>query len=136
METFVQWATILSPIIAVLLAWWTVRSSAKSTAKELAAMRDVALLQLETTIIEMEYEFFKAESSMKEYKEEIEQLRNELQQLSTSRSSEPQRQEFLDKIEKLTKDTQWQKAWWMRLFHAQAQLSFTRSRLIKKYNKM
>lgn len=23
MDTIVQWATILSPIIAVLLAWWT-----------------------------------------------------------------------------------------------------------------
>lgn len=40
MTTFVQLATILSPIIAVLLAWWTVRSSANDTAKELAAMQE------------------------------------------------------------------------------------------------
>ena len=40
MDTIVQWATRLSPIIAVLLAWWTVRSGANGTAKELAAMQE------------------------------------------------------------------------------------------------
>ena len=38
MDVVVQWATILSPIIAVLIAWWTVRSSAKDTAQKISAL--------------------------------------------------------------------------------------------------
>ena len=40
MDIVVQWATILSPIIAVLIAWWTVRSSAKDTDKKIAALEN------------------------------------------------------------------------------------------------
>lgn len=40
MDIVVQWATILSPIIAVLIAWWTVWSSAKDTAKKIAALEE------------------------------------------------------------------------------------------------
>lgn len=38
--TIVQWATIFSPIIAVILAWWTVRSGSKDTDKKIAAIKD------------------------------------------------------------------------------------------------
>lgn len=40
MNCIVQWATILSPIIAVLIAWWMLRSSAKDTAKKIAAFEE------------------------------------------------------------------------------------------------
>lgn len=40
MDCVVQWATILSPIIAVVMARWTIRSSAKDTAKKLAALEE------------------------------------------------------------------------------------------------
>lgn len=40
MDIIVQWATILSPIIAVLIAWWTVRSSAKDTAKKISSLEE------------------------------------------------------------------------------------------------
>lgn len=40
MDIVVQWVTILSPIIAVLIAWWTVRSSAKDTAKKITALEE------------------------------------------------------------------------------------------------
>ncbi len=40
MDIVVQWATILSPIIAVLIAWWTVRSSAKDTAKKISKLEE------------------------------------------------------------------------------------------------
>ena len=39
-ETIAQWATILSPIIAVGLAWWAVRSSSKDTDKKIAAIKE------------------------------------------------------------------------------------------------
>lgn len=46
-NTIVQWATI-SPIIAVLLAWWTSRSSAKDTAKQIVALEDSTTKQVES----------------------------------------------------------------------------------------
>ena len=54
MDIIVQWATILSPIIAVLIAWWTVRSSAKDTAKKISALEEstreqISALEASTT---------------------------------------------------------------------------------------
>lgn len=135
MEIFVQWATILSPIIAVAIAVWTSRSSAKSlresTKKEIQGMKELAAIQIDTTILEMEYEFFKTETTMKDYRDEIEGLQMELQKLNLNpHTTELDRMEFMQKIEKLQKDSQWQKGWWMKLFHAQAQLSFAKSRIL------
>lgn len=48
METIVQWATILSPIIAVGLAWWTVRSSSRDTNKKIDAIEDSTAKQIKT----------------------------------------------------------------------------------------
>ena len=54
MDIVVQWATILSPIIAVLIACWTVWSSSKDTAKKMAALEkstreQIAALEKSTT---------------------------------------------------------------------------------------
>lgn len=48
MNTIVQWAAILSPIIAVLIAWWMSRNSAKDTAKQIAALEDSTTKQVES----------------------------------------------------------------------------------------
>ena len=48
MYTLVQWATILSPIIAVLIALWASRSSAKDTAKKLVALEESTKIQVES----------------------------------------------------------------------------------------
>lgn len=48
MEAFVQWATILSPIIAVGLAWWTSKCSAKDTAKHIAALNESTTKQVDS----------------------------------------------------------------------------------------
>ena len=48
MNTIVQWATILSPIIAVLIAIWASRSSAKDTAKKLVALEESTKIQVES----------------------------------------------------------------------------------------
>ena len=48
MDSIVQWATILSPIIAVLIAWWMSRSSAKDTAKQIAALEESTTKQVES----------------------------------------------------------------------------------------
>lgn len=54
MDIVVQWVTILSPIIAVLIAWWTVWSSSKDTAKKITALEEstkeqIAALEGSTT---------------------------------------------------------------------------------------
>ena len=48
MAIVVQWATILSPILAVLIAWWMSRSSAKDTAKQIAALEESTNKQIES----------------------------------------------------------------------------------------
>ena len=49
METFVQWATILSPIIAVGLAWWTSRRGARDTAKLVKSIKTLTQIQVHIT---------------------------------------------------------------------------------------
>ena len=71
MDAIVQWATILSPIIAVLIAWWMSRSSAKDTAKQIAALeestakqiesiKELARIQIEITSIQLQKELTEA----------------------------------------------------------------------------
>lgn len=47
-DYIVQISAILSPIIAVLLAWWASRSSAKATAKQIAALEESTQKQVES----------------------------------------------------------------------------------------
>ena len=48
MNVIVQWTTILSPIVAVFIAWWMSRSSAKDTAKQIAALEESTNKQVES----------------------------------------------------------------------------------------
>ena len=57
METFVQWATILSPIIAVGLAWWTSRSGARDTAKLVKSIKKLTKVQVQLTMLQFHKEF-------------------------------------------------------------------------------
>ena len=70
MEAVVQWATILSPIVAVFLAWYAGKSTANATARQIQAMREgtseevenlrkLANLQVETLAVELEREQIK-----------------------------------------------------------------------------
>lgn len=47
-DYIIQISAILSPIIAVLLAWWASRSSAKDTAKQIAALEESTTKQVES----------------------------------------------------------------------------------------
>lgn len=48
MNTIVQWATILSPIIAVVIAWWMGKSSKEDTAKQITALEESTTKQVES----------------------------------------------------------------------------------------
>lgn len=48
MNAIVQWATILSPIIAVVIAYWMSKSSKEDTAKQVAALEESTTKQVES----------------------------------------------------------------------------------------
>ena len=52
----IQWVTILSPIIAVIIAWLTIHYSNKGTTKQLNAIKRLSILQAEIAIIQNEIE--------------------------------------------------------------------------------
>lgn len=81
METIVQWATILSPIIAVLIAFWVSRASKKDTAKQIKALRDLCVLQNSMALDMLEMEYYKYYLGKEEDKSELNTLWNELQQI-------------------------------------------------------
>lgn len=81
MDTIVQWATILSPIIAVLIAVWTVRSSAMSTAKQILTMqqntekeikelKNLAKLEIEALSLKLDVELIQKQIEAQQADEE------------------------------------------------------------------
>lgn len=87
MNVIVQWATILSPIIAVLIAWWMSKSSAKDTAKQIAALEEsttkqiesikqLARLQMDASIKQVELEIEKNLFLANQAQQEMEGIRN------------------------------------------------------------
>lgn len=76
MGSFVQWATILSPIIAVLLAWWTVRNSAKDTTRQIESIKELSRLQMDATIKQVELEIEKNIFLAKKAQQEAEGIQN------------------------------------------------------------
>ena len=60
MDIIIILATISSPIIAVLLAWWTSRSGARDTAKQIAAVKELTKIQLEIAKLRLDNELWDA----------------------------------------------------------------------------
>jgi len=58
MTIFVQWATILSPIIAVLIAAWMNKKSAEDTEKKIKSLKRLAKIQIETSQIQLNKELY------------------------------------------------------------------------------
>ena len=80
-EIIVQWATILSPIIAVIIACWTgwstsrdaskqIKTMQESTQKEVDSMKKLASLQVEILAMQMELEQIKSRLLAKQNAEE------------------------------------------------------------------
>lgn len=64
MEEIVQCATILSPIIAVLLAWWAVRSSARDASKQIDSVKKLTRNQIKVAILETNQRIWEAETHL------------------------------------------------------------------------
>ena len=95
METIVQWATILSPIIAVLIAWWTVRSSSRDTAKKIDALEASTTKQIESI---KELERLQLELTVIQINKELEEARLHYKQISDRSLDERIREEQFHQI--------------------------------------
>lgn len=82
MDLIVQWATILSPIIAVAIAIWASRSSAKDTAKQIAALeestkkqvesvKELAAMLIEVNALQIDKELWEARHRQRQYSQEV-----------------------------------------------------------------
>jgi hypothetical protein len=100
MNVIVQWATILSPIIAVIIAVWASRKSAKDTAKQIAAIEESTKKQMESmkrlSLLQLSAAYDALEMSLYEYslgKEndnlELRSLSAELNQLQQQQDIDP-----------------------------------------------
>jgi hypothetical protein len=87
MDCVVQWATILSPIIAVVIAWWTIRKSAKDTDKKIAAIEEstkkqvesikkLTKIQIEISQIQIQKELWEAKMRNQQSLEKMQDMRD------------------------------------------------------------
>ena len=108
MNVIVQWATILSPIIAVIIAVWASRKSAKDTAKQIAAIEESTKKQMESmkrlSLLQLSAAYDALEMSLYEYslgKEndnlELRALSDELHQMQEQENIDPMEMNRLKK---------------------------------------
>ncbi len=105
MEMIINWATILSPIVAVLLAWWTASHSSKDTAKKVAATEEcteniikIAKLQAELASIKLDMEIWETHFSLHKISgqtgnvlEDNSAIRQEIIEIPTEKLNEEER---------------------------------------------
>ena len=105
MEMIVRWATILSPIIAVVIATWTSYNSSKDTRKQIRAIRDLCILQNSTTLDILEMELYKYSLSKENDNAELHTLMDEMAQLKQEWNPDPQKLKRIQhQIEQLSRN--------------------------------
>lgn len=108
MNVIVQWATILSPIIAVIIAVWASRKSAKDTARQIAAveestkkqiesMKRLSLLQLSAAYVALEMSLYEYSLGKENDNLELRALSDELHQMQEQENIDPMEMNRLKK---------------------------------------
>lgn len=95
MDIVVQWATILSPIIAVGIAIWASRSSAKDTAKHIAAIEESTKKQIDSI---KEFEKIQLELSYTQAVKELKEAYKHYRQISQRTIDENSRDNMFNHI--------------------------------------
>lgn len=95
MDIVVQWATILSPICAVIIAVWTSKSSAKDVVKQIAALEENTNKQIKK--IE-ELAKIQMEISMLQIDKDLWEARAHHHQISQRANDEEQHNHFFNQI--------------------------------------
>lgn len=108
MNSLVQWATILSPIIAVVIAAWMNYVSTNDTRKQMDSLKRLCIMQMSNTLDMLEMELYKFSLGKEDDMSELKALHNELYHLRQERKPKPKE---LDKvqhqIEKLNMDVKY-----------------------------
>jgi len=102
-EMITQWATILSPVIAVIIAIWTYRDSKESTRKQMMAMRIVCRQQINVQLTMLEIELQKMAMERFENQDEITQLSKEINDLFQKNADKAEIEKLQIKINSLRK---------------------------------
>ena len=123
MEAVVQWATILSPIIAVVIAAWMNYTSTKDTRKQMEGLKRLCMMQMSNTLDMLEMELYKLSLGKEDNKSELKALHNELTYLRQERKPKPK---DLDKvqhqIEKLNMDVKYKDTFAFKIMMRQFEL--------------
>ncbi len=98
-----QWATILSPVIAIVIAIWTYRDSKESTRKQVMAMRIVCRQQINVQLTMLEIELQKMAMERFENQDEITQLSKEINDLFQKNADKAEIEKLQIKINSLRK---------------------------------
>ena len=114
MSNIVQWATILSPVIAVFIAVWTIRKSAKDTDKKIKALdkstqeqvnniKKLSILQAEITSLHLDMELWethfrlhKSSGLIGNVLEDNRYIRDNLYKVNLEGMTEEERKRFFD----------------------------------------
>ena len=108
MDTIVKWATILSPIIAVLIAIWVNYKSSKDTKKQLEGLKRLCIMQISNTLDMLEMELYKYSLGKEEDASELHALREEMDLLRQEDNPNPKEIARLEHmIEKVGKNVQY-----------------------------
>ena len=120
MEVIVQWATILSPVIAVLIAAWMVHASAKDTRKQIQSLKNLCIMQISNTLDMLEMELYKYSLGKEEDKSELQSLSHELQQLRKEYNPDPKEMARIGyRIEQLSRNVQYKDTFTMKIMMRQ-----------------
>lgn len=113
-ELITQWATIISPIIAVALAWWTVRSSNKSTRQMLRSTRENSRVTSSEHLSLYRTEAFYNEVYIRNLSYDIQVKGKQL----AEESDEKKKKEISDELQKLRMNLQFMQIRRTQLLHS------------------
>lgn len=102
-EMITQWATILSPIIAVGIAIWTYRDNKNSMRKQTEAWRIICRQQINVQLTMLETELQKMAMERFENQDEITQLSMEISDLFQKNADKTEIEALQAKINSLNK---------------------------------
>lgn len=125
-------ATIASPFVALFIAWITTYKSSQDTKKQINAMKQISLLQLQTTILLIDIEADKALLNRTDKQDEVSLLYSKMNILRNKDNiSEDELQNLQLEINKLQKSAAYQNSIHFKLVNNQ----FAFMRLLNKVAK-
>lgn len=123
MDAIVQWATILSPIIAVLIAVWVNHKSTKDTKKQLTSLKNLCIMQISNTIDMLEMELYKYSLGKEEDRSELSALSSQMDLFRQESTPDPKEMARLQhEIEKLGNNVKYKDTFTMKIIMRQFDL--------------